>query len=433
MDDDEEVAIPIQNYVLRRCIGRGSFSSVWLADASVDGVTAAVKVVPKKTIDSPELFTRFKREVALLEQSNHPFIAHFYELIEDQRCYYLCMEYADNGDFESFLKARGNMLPENMCRYFLTEMVLALDYLHNTCRIAHRDLKPENILLDRYNNIRISDFGLSNTFSDLNPTLTSNCGSPAYASPELAQGQPYTKAADIWSLGVILYQMATGNLPFQAPDIQGILSKIVSAEPYYPPILDAQLIDLLKQMLCKNPRERISAAEIKLHPWICPAFVEKVQVSIDELRGATEAKASIQRDSSALLKARSDLVFDLDAIMTESRSLLPSNVTHEPPHSLPSPMIEALQSNYVPLSNSAPTTNDGEERVTLIDTNETKQVTLSKRRRIPVSPVPSSVKSRESLISRTASHSTKRLKSSASTTRLQTQKRLPIRVPSLQL
>ncbi|EAY11694.1 AGC family protein kinase [Trichomonas vaginalis G3] len=346
MDDEEITCIPIGNYILRQRIGEGAFSSVWTADSKKTNSTVAVKVISKKTLEAPDMFTRFKREISLLQQNNHPFIMHFFEMLEDEKNYYVIMEYADNGDFETFLESKMT-LPENMSRFFLAEMVLALDYLHNERRIAHRDLKPQNILLDRYNNIRISDFGLSNTFSDSNPTMTSNCGSPAFVAPEVVNGQPYNKSADIWSLGVIFYRMVVGNLPFQGPDVKTILMKIVSAEPYYPPSLSPDLRDLLQKMLCRNPEKRITAKEIKAHPWIIPEFVQELSNSIDSLREATSDASSpvAERDAVMLQKAREQLVYDLWEQVQTARTLLPTVVVHQPPHSLPSPSFPVNMTN----------------------------------------------------------------------------------------
>ncbi|EAX97796.1 AGC family protein kinase [Trichomonas vaginalis G3] len=333
---EEELNLPVGNYILRQRIGEGAFSSVWLADCKDVSIPAAVKIISKSTLDQPDVFTRFQREISLLQQCSHPFITHFYELYEDTNRYYVFMEYAENGDFESFLQTRGR-LPENMSRFFFAQLITALDYLHNTCRIAHRDLKPQNILLDRYNNIRITDFGLSKAFNDVVPNLTSNCGSPAYAAPEVIIGKPYNKAADVWSLGVILYQMATGHLPFQSPDVKTVLMKIVSFDPPYPPTMSSQLIDLLRRMLCRNPSKRITIKEIMEHPWVVPQFVSRVSSSLSELHqeNTAEGGSPRQQNPAKLQQDCQNLVFVLSEKMDQARQLLPTNNYNSPPASLP--------------------------------------------------------------------------------------------------
>jgi serine/threonine protein kinase len=134
-------------------------------------------------------------------------------------------------------------------------------------KVAHRDLKCENVLLDRYNNIRVIDFGLSNQFTDIHPRLSTACGSPAYASPEMVRGNTYTQVADIWSAGILLYGIVAGFLPFDDDDLQILLQKIVYTETHFPAFMTPQLIDLLQKMLCKDPERRITLAMIKCHPW----------------------------------------------------------------------------------------------------------------------------------------------------------------------
>ena len=131
----------------------------------------------------------------------------------------------------------------------------------------HRDLKAENILLDRYNNIRLIDFGLSNGFSKIDPELKTACGSPAYAAPEMIQGCPYTKAADVWSAGVVLYAMVAGRLPFDDSNVQTLMQKVVYTEATYPPSMSRSLVDLLKRLLSKNPEKRLTIPQIINHPW----------------------------------------------------------------------------------------------------------------------------------------------------------------------
>jgi serine/threonine protein kinase len=147
------------------------------------------------------------------------------------------------------------------------ELISVLDYLHHEKRVAHRDLKCENVLLDRYHNIRVIDFGLSNMFSELSPTLQTACGSPAYAAPEMIQGQPYTQAADIWSSGIVLFAITAGYLPFDDDNVQRLLQKVVYTDPEYPPFFSPQLIDLLDKMLCKEPDHRMTTEGVKNHPW----------------------------------------------------------------------------------------------------------------------------------------------------------------------
>jgi serine/threonine protein kinase len=256
----------IGNYLLVEQIGNGAFASVWLARHIATNLKVAVKVILKKSVETQEAKTRFNREIALLKQMSHPFISEFFEQLEDSTRYFLVIEFAENGNMLDFVNQKGQ-LTEPQARHYFSQLVSVLEYLHVEKLVAHRDLKAENVLLDRYDNIRVIDFGLSNEFSSANPQLKTTCGSPAYAAPEMIKGQPYTRAADIWSSGILLYSMVAGELPYDDDNIQRLLQKIVYTDVVYPGFMSPALIDLLRKMLSKNPETRITLDKIKEHHW----------------------------------------------------------------------------------------------------------------------------------------------------------------------
>lgn len=134
--------------------------------------------------------------------------------------------------------------------------------------VAHRDLKPENVLLDRYMNVRLSDFGLSNMFAVDAPEMCTPCGSPAYASPEIVFGGQYTKATDLWSLGVLPFGLATGKLPFRRETIQNMLHAVAYSEPVFVDSMSDELVDLLHNLLAKDPSKRATIADVKASGWL---------------------------------------------------------------------------------------------------------------------------------------------------------------------
>ncbi|OHT03292.1 CAMK family protein kinase [Tritrichomonas foetus] len=269
----------VGDYKLIKQIGKGHFASVWKAENTIAKQIVAVKVIECSSIDlandqpasnscqiDEESRNRFIREVNIIKKMDHPFICKLFDVIEKDNYTYLIMEYLENGTMLNYINSRGRICETQARRYF-TQLLSALEYIHNERKTAHRDLKAENILLDKYHNIRLIDFGLSNTFTDSKPELNTTCGSPAYTSPEMIRGKPYTKIADVWSAGVLLYAMVTGTLPFDDGDIQRLLKKIAFIEPLYPSYLSPQLVDLLKKMLSKNPNERISLTGVREHSW----------------------------------------------------------------------------------------------------------------------------------------------------------------------
>ena len=255
----------IGDYIFESSLGEGSFASVKKGHHKITNTPVAIKIIAKSSTDRKNLI-RLHREIDILQDIDHPFVAHYFEKLEDSKNVYLIMEYAPNGDLLSLInKKRG--FTENQARFYFCQFISILEYLHIEKKISHRDLKAENVLLDKNNNIRLIDFGLSNLFSNENPFLQTPCGSPAYAPPELFQGRQYTAKCDIWSLGILLFGMVAGYLPFNDQSIRNLSHKILYSDPQYPIFFSSDLVDLLQRLLSKDINSRPSFEEIKNHPW----------------------------------------------------------------------------------------------------------------------------------------------------------------------
>ena len=282
----------IGDFVFEHQIGEGTFSKVHAGIHIPTGTPVAIKCVEKESLrlfdsDGEQLL---RDEIRVFSQCNHPFIARFYTLIEDDRCYYIVQEMLQHGDMLHFLNSSGD-LNEHLIRKYFVQLVSALDYLHNTLHVAHRDIKAENVMLDRYDNIRLIDFGLCKAHNP-RQVMETQCGSPEYAAPEMVRGNRYDDSADIWSLGVLTYAMAYCRLPFQDSNINNLLHKIVYSEPAFPPTVSVYLLDLLQRMLTKDPSARITLAEIKEHPWVKDHILDSQLVELDK---AMEKENVLQR------------------------------------------------------------------------------------------------------------------------------------------
>lgn len=247
-------------------IGSGANASVYRAYNEAANLTVAIKVFDLEKLDKPELITRFNREISLLKQIDHPLVSSFVGEIRDEKKCYMIIEYCDSGSMHNFVRTNGKLMEQIARRYFI-QLIAVLDYLHRVKRIAHRDLKLENVLLDKYFNIRLIDFGLSNLFQDDLTKFNSQVGSPAYVPPEIIKGEPYTKSADIWSAGVLLFAITNGCLPFLSSDYKELANKVLFATPEFSSNITSMLKDLLLKMLEKQPDKRITLEEIKQHPW----------------------------------------------------------------------------------------------------------------------------------------------------------------------
>jgi serine/threonine protein kinase len=322
---DAPIPLPVAiagNYELIRPIGSGSFAVVWLARHRLTGAAVAIKVIHRSSIDSPDATTRFTREISILSQLNHPFIAELFEVLQEDDAYYLVMEYVEHGTILHYVNSHGP-LPEERARRYFCQLMSALDYLHNTKFIAHRDLKAENVLLDRHDNIRLIDFGLSKGFTKGTPTLATACGSPAYAAPEMIKGGRYTKAADMWSAGILLYALVAGYLPFDDQNPHRIFEKVLQDEVRYPSRMSRALVELLSRLLTKDPNARITIDRLTEQPWFaqCP-YAGLIGFDTAVFQG--DAKLGVDRDILEWLGRHG---FDCDRVIEDLRVGVYSDLT----------------------------------------------------------------------------------------------------------
>lgn len=213
-----------------------------------------------------ELEEKVKREIRYSKYFRHPNIIRLYEVVETNNEIILIMEYAAGGELYDLISKGHLNEDENEGRRIFQQIIFGVEYLH-THQVSHRDLKPENILLDEEGNVKIADFGLSNVMRD-GIFLYSSCGSPYYAAPELINGKFYNGSSiDIWSCGVILYAILTGQLPFDEEQIPKLYQKIKECKYSMPPTLSDEAKDLIFRMLQSDPMDRITIPEIKNHKW----------------------------------------------------------------------------------------------------------------------------------------------------------------------
>lgn len=272
----------LQNYNIKYTIGEGGFAQVFFAIHKATGSEVAIKIIPKKekNADGQQL-KRIHREIEILRKIKHPFVADLFEVIENENYFYLIMEYAQNGTLLNNINERGPFKEADAAIIF-AQLVLVLNHLQNACNIAHRDIKPENILLDSNLNIRVIDFGLSHS-PPSDHKMHAQCGSPAYASPEVILGNEYTFASDIWSAGIVLYAMVAGYLPFEDNNISKLAQKIVYKEVVYPNNISPLLKDLLQRILQKDYHNRLTIDEIMIHPWVAQQ-IQIIKTKIQEFK-----------------------------------------------------------------------------------------------------------------------------------------------------
>uniref|UniRef100_A0A4W6EJQ1 non-specific serine/threonine protein kinase n=1 Tax=Lates calcarifer TaxID=8187 RepID=A0A4W6EJQ1_LATCA len=237
----------VGNYRLLKTIGKGNFAKVKLARHILTGREVAIKIIDKTQLNPTSLQKLF-------------------EVIETEKTLYLVMEYASGGEVFDYLVAHGRM-KEKEARAKFRQIVSAVQYCHQK-HIVHRDLKAENLLLDADMNIKIADFGFSNEFT-VGGKLDTFCGSPPYAAPELFQGKKYDgPEVDVWSLGVILYTLVSGSLPFDGQNLKELRERVLRGKYRIPFYMSTDCENLLKRFLVLNPGKRGTLEQIMKDRWI---------------------------------------------------------------------------------------------------------------------------------------------------------------------
>ena len=263
-------------------IGSGAYSNVYKGVDMVSGDPVAIKVVDLFHLTSREpqkkdkLIARLKIEIRIAQETDHPNLVKMLDFFQEDEKVYLIFEFCDGGDFARFLKKRG-ALPEDEARFYLQQIVDGMSYLSKN-NIIHRDLKPPNILLKEENNtgigktskrytLKIADFGFA---KETEPDILSEtiCGSPLYMAPELLNRRPYSSKADLWSLGVILYEMVTGLQPVPAKSHLELVQNIQNLKIKIPAYLSKNCKSILMGLLRKKEEGRMTMAEVVSHPFL---------------------------------------------------------------------------------------------------------------------------------------------------------------------
>jgi len=265
---DQFVEIPevFGKYEYVRMIGSGGFSAVALCRHIPTGSPFACKIVSRGLLTEQQIFSRFEQEVRILESLRHPHIVRVENVVFTDTFIFLIMEYCVNGElFDHIVPGRG--LAEAQFARIFKQVTEALAFVHSR-NIAHRDLKPENILLDRGLNAKLADFGLCHA-TGVGKLLATPCGSPFYAPPEIIRNVEYDGSkSDVWSLGIVLFTMAAGGLPWTETNQARLFKQIQEAEIDIPRRLSAPVREILGMMLKQDPAKRPTCQQILEMPWV---------------------------------------------------------------------------------------------------------------------------------------------------------------------
>ncbi|XP_015677577.1 testis-specific serine/threonine-protein kinase 1-like [Protobothrops mucrosquamatus] len=272
MDDGE--VLKKRGYIMGINLGEGSYAKVKSAYSERLKCNVAVKIIDKKKAPRDFLERFLPREIEMLARVKHHAIVKTYEIFEtSEGKVYIVTELGIQGDLLEFIKKKG-AIPEEIARKMFHQLASAIKYCHEL-DIVHRDLKCENLLLDKEYNIKLTDFGFSKRLSrdeDGRVILSKTfCGSAAYAAPEVLQGIPYQpKVYDIWSMGVVLFIMVCGSMPYDESNIKKMLKLQKEHRVHFPrsKVLSVECKDLIYHMLQPDVSRRLCIDEVLMHIWM---------------------------------------------------------------------------------------------------------------------------------------------------------------------
>jgi serine/threonine protein kinase len=329
--DNNDKEVLIGDYIIKKTIGTGTFSEVKLGVHRITQKKVAIKILDKNKIESKDDLERIIREMQILTEMNHQNVIKVFKIYEDENNFSLIMEYCEGGELFNYI-VKKQRLSEDESAYFFYQIINGIEYIHSK-GIAHRDLKPENLLIGKNKILKIIDFGLSNFYDGKN-RLQTPCGSPCYASPEMVKGKKYDGFnIDIWAIGVILFAMLCGFLPFEDDENNNdvLFRQIIKNRIDYPPFLSELSLDILHKILVSDPLKRISIEEIKNHEFYLKGeqlYKEYEKRNENEINSNNNKQIKVNEISEAIKKVnKSEDDYEKKAIQTTANERENNNKT----------------------------------------------------------------------------------------------------------
>ncbi|EDW66651.2 aurora kinase C [Drosophila virilis] len=256
----------LSNFDIGRQLGRGKFGNVYLAREKESQFVVALKVLFKRQIGETNVEHQVRREIEIQSHLRHPHILRLYAYFHDDARIYLVLEYAPQGTLFSALQAQPlKRFDDRQSATYIKALCSALLYLHER-DIIHRDIKPENLLLGHKGVLKIADFGWS--VHEPNSMRMTLCGTVDYLPPEMVLNKPHTKNVDLWSLGVLCFELLVGHAPFYSKNYEETYKKILKVDYKLPEHVSKAATHLISKLLVLNPQHRMPLDQIMLHPWI---------------------------------------------------------------------------------------------------------------------------------------------------------------------
>ena len=261
----------LNDFEIGKPLGKGKFGRVYLAREKRTKFVVALKTMSKRQLTKAQFEHQLRREIEIQSHLRHPNILRMYGYFYDDKKIYLILEYAVGGELFNKLQNAGRFKEPKAAR-IIKELAGALKYCHSK-NVIHRDLKPENLLIGKNGEIKIADFGWSvHTPASRRNTM---CGTLDYLPPEITLNQEHDEQVDVWSLGILLYELLVGKPPFETDNHTDTYRRIQEGDIKYPAHVAPDARHLIGSFLVRDPRRRIALEHVKTHPWILRNTVKK--------------------------------------------------------------------------------------------------------------------------------------------------------------
>jgi len=267
----------ITDFTLIKELGVGSFGRVLLVQHNITQAQYAIKAIDKRNKANIQEKPYFRREIEIMYRIHHPNVVKLFGHFEDNTYCYFIMEYIPGGNIYSYVPKNGiRTINTQQVASIIKDVISATYFLHHmNPPIVHRDIKPENVLLAENMRAKLTDFGWSNYMQgDIKRTTV--CGTPIYLAPEMINNTGHDEKVDIWCIGVLLFELMTGQQPWQGSDVQTVKYNISRLKINWPKQMDMTAADLISKILRYNPEERISLRNMLMHPFFTKYFPNAV-------------------------------------------------------------------------------------------------------------------------------------------------------------
>jgi len=371
----------ISDFDIKKELGSGAFGHVYLVVHKQTNAQYAIKAIDKRNKMNVEETPYFKREIEVMYKVNHPNVVKLYGHFEDNNYCYFLMEYISKGNLYGLIpKDNKKRINTKVVATIMKDIISAVYYLHNmNPPIIHRDIKPENILLNDGLVAKITDFGWSNyIFNGIKRTTL--CGTPVYMAPEIIREQPHDEKVDIWCIGVLLFELTTGTLPFQGETIEALKNNILNLKISWPKDINLDAKNLIIKILKVEPDQRISLTDMIQHDYFTKHIKDPLQYLVKPEENVQYNTFLVSKDDPKTWNYKLNDDNDTDVIKNESKiqekNISEDNLSDEKKYLELLDKYEKLKDDYDSVKNGQSPINEIEELKNILHEKEERVAEL---------------------------------------------------------